>query len=172
VKCSFNKPIRKHCSNRPPACCTASSATSTWPYPLGQRQPPPGGLRQPAGQGFSPRSGITGRPGLVTWVFKQPHPLLVNDVAADARHTNPFPERIPTRSELVVPIQTGGQFYGVLNIQSPLDAAFEQSDLPTLDTVARQLALGIENANLYRQLSRRLQQLARAETLMRLQRPS
>ncbi len=41
---------------------------------------------------------------------------------------------------------------------------------PFLKTVSRQLALAIENANLYQQVSLRLQQQERAEALMRLQR--
>ncbi len=108
--------------------------------------------------------------GLIGTVFQERKTLLANNVALEPRYVNFYPERIPTRSELVVPIQTGEQFYGVLDAQSPEENAFDQNDVLAFETVSHQLAMGIENANLYHQVSQRLQQQERAEALMRLQR--
>lgn len=59
-------------------------------------------------------------------------------------------ERSATRSELVVPIIAGGRVLGVLNIESPLQAAFGDEDRHLLETVADMLAGALENARLYR----------------------
>ena len=119
---------------------------------------------------FPPRHSYQPGQGLVGWVFQHRETVLVDDVSLDPRCINLYPDRIPTRSELVVPIQTGEQFFGALEAISPLEYAFDQNDVSVFETVSRQLALGIENANLYHQVSIRLQQQERAQALMRLQR--
>jgi len=119
---------------------------------------------------FPPHHSYQPGQGLVGWVFEHHETVLANDVTLDPRFMNLYPDRIPTRSELVVPIQTGEQFFGALDAISPLENAFDQNDVSVFETVSRQLALGIENANLYHQVSLRLQQQERAQALMRLQR--
>ena len=108
--------------------------------------------------------------GIVGWVHQHRQTVLVNEVINDPRYINLFPDRIPTRSELAVPILAGEKMIGVLDIQSPLDKAFDQNDAVVIETVANQLALAIENARLYQQVRLRLQEQERAETIMRLQR--
>ena len=119
---------------------------------------------------FPPKHSLKPGQGLIGWVFEHHKTVLANNVSADSRYVNLYPDRIPTCAELVVPIQTGEQFFGVLDAQSPLENAFDQNDVSVFETVSRQLALAIENANLYQQVSLRLQQQERAEALMRLQR--
>ena len=108
--------------------------------------------------------------GIVGWVYQQRQTVLANDVKIDPRYINLYPDRIPTRSELAVPILTGEKVIGILDIQSPLENAFDPNDAVMMETVANQLALAIVNAGLYQQLSLRLQEQERAEMLMRLQR--
>lgn len=108
--------------------------------------------------------------GIVGWVHQHRQTVLANDVKIDPRYINLFPDRIPTRSELAVPILAGEKVIGILDIQSPLESAFDHNDAVMIETVANQLALAIVNAGLYQQISLRLQEQERAEMFMRLQR--
>jgi GAF domain-containing protein/anti-sigma regulatory factor (Ser/Thr protein kinase) len=52
-------------------------------------------------------------------------------------------------SELAVPIKIAGSVVGVLDLSSEGRAAFDQTDLVVMQTVADQLALGLENVRLF-----------------------
>jgi signal transduction histidine kinase len=89
--------------------------------------------------------------------------VLVNDVASDPRHL-PTPGAKGIRAELAVPIRLGGRIVGVLNVESP--DSFSDDDAASLEIVADQLAVGIDNARLYE----RGQRLAVLEERQRLAR--
>jgi signal transduction histidine kinase len=89
--------------------------------------------------------------------------VLVNDVASDPRHL-PTPGATGIRAELAVPIRLGGRVVGVLNVESP--DTFSDDDAASLEIVADQLAVGIDNARLYE----RGQRLAVLEERQRLAR--
>ncbi|MDQ3701628.1 MAG: GAF domain-containing protein [Chloroflexota bacterium] len=72
--------------------------------------------------------------------------MLVNDVAADPRHI-PTPGAIGITAELAVPILHGDGVLGVLNVES--DAPFGVDDAESLQVIADQLAVAIENARLF-----------------------
>ena len=74
-------------------------------------------------------------------------PRIAMDVGEEAvRFANPFlPE---TRTELALPLISRGQALGALTIQSQLPAAFSMDDIAVLQTMADQLAITIDNANL------------------------
>ena len=74
-------------------------------------------------------------------------PRIAMDVGEEAvRFANPFlPE---TRTELALPLVSRGQALGALTIQSQLPAAFSIDDIAVLQTMADQLAIAIDNANL------------------------
>ena len=57
--------------------------------------------------------------GVVGWVGRHGETLLANDVDAEPRYVNLYPDVIPTQSELSVPIQASGEVVGVLDVQSP-----------------------------------------------------
>jgi signal transduction histidine kinase len=88
---------------------------------------------------------------------------LVNDVASDPRFILP-PGAVGTRAELAVPMVSGGEVLGVLNLES--SDPFYEDDATTIQIVADQLAVAIENA----QLAERGQQLAVLEERRRLAR--
>ncbi|MFM8319889.1 MAG: GAF domain-containing protein, partial [Chloroflexota bacterium] len=95
-------------------------------------------------------------------------PYLAPDVARDPLYLGlkEFPE---TRSELALPlISSSGderrRLLGVLDLQSSSLAAFGQSDLGALQTLASQIAIAIENAQLYSQNQQALQSLQNAYT--------
>ncbi len=90
--------------------------------------------------------------GMVGWVGKSCESLLANDVDAEPRYVNLYPDAVPTRSELSVPVCVGGEVVGVLDIQSPEFNAFDEDDVMVKETLASQIAVAIENARLYEAL--------------------
>ncbi|MEE8391445.1 MAG: GAF domain-containing protein, partial [Anaerolineae bacterium] len=70
-----------------------------------------------------------------------------------------------TRSEMALPLIVGDEVIGALTVQSVKEAAFSDDDITVLQTMADQLSVAINNANLHLQ-NRRL--LARAERRARL----
>jgi PAS domain S-box-containing protein len=100
-----------------------------------------------------------GREGITGWVAGTGEPLLVPDVQRDPRYMR-FTNEAPTRSELAVPIRLGGRVIGVLDAQSAELAGFAPIDLFTLQTIADQLAIALENARLYAETRRRAERLA------------
>lgn len=56
-----------------------------------------------------------------------------------------------TLSELSVPIISGNKAFGVLDIQSDKLNDFDKSDVTAMETLSTQIAIAIENANLYGQ---------------------
>jgi signal transduction histidine kinase len=89
--------------------------------------------------------------------------VLVNDVASDPRHL-PTPGAAGITAELAVPIRLGDRVLGVLNVES--SDPFTLDDATSLEIVADQLAVAIENARLYE----RAQRLAVLEERQRLAR--
>jgi two-component system sensor histidine kinase HydH len=94
--------------------------------------------------------------GMVGWVGRHGENLLANDVRAESRYVNFFPDLIPTQSELSVPIQVNGELLGVLDVQSPLLDAFDENDVIVIETLAHQVAVAIENARLYEAVQQEL----------------
>jgi PAS domain S-box-containing protein len=90
--------------------------------------------------------------GIVGWVGQSCESLLANDVSAEPRYVNLYPDVVSTRSELSVPVCVGGQVVGVLDIQSPEFNAFDEDDVMVKETLANQIAVAIENARLYEAL--------------------
>ncbi len=100
-----------------------------------------------------------GKEGISGWVAGAGTPLLVPDVSLDSRYVK-GDERVRTKSELAVPIRLRGDVIGVLDAQSEKLDAFSDIDTFTLQTVADQLAVAIENSRLYAETQRRAERLA------------
>ncbi len=63
-----------------------------------------------------------------------------------------------TRSQLVLPLKSGDQTVGVLDLQSSEVNAFSDDDISTLTILADQIGIAIQNALLYDQSQRALQE--------------
>jgi PAS domain S-box-containing protein len=87
--------------------------------------------------------------GMVGWVGEHGSRLVANDVDAEDHYINFYPELIPTRSELSVPIRIGDKTVGVLDVQSPEANDFDENDVKVMETLADQIAVAIANAQLY-----------------------
>jgi signal transduction histidine kinase len=64
-----------------------------------------------------------------------------------------------TRSEVTVPIRFKGKIIGVLDVQSELVDAFDETDLGVLQSLANQTAIAIDNARLFRDADRQVRDL-------------
>jgi len=86
-----------------------------------------------------------GETSMVGWTALHRKPRIALDVGEDAVHfANPL---LPyTRSEMTLPLMVGGRLLGVLDVQSTEEAAFDEDDIRTLQSMADQLAIAIENA--------------------------
>jgi len=87
--------------------------------------------------------------GLIGWVATRGESVLVNDVGADPRYVNHYRDKVSTQSEIGVPILIADEVVGVLDVQSDRLDAFSEADRRTLETLAGQIALAMENARLY-----------------------
>jgi signal transduction histidine kinase len=77
---------------------------------------------------------------------------------------NPF---LPdTRSEMALPLALGGQVIGALTVQSTAEAAFSAEDVSSLQAMADQLVVAINNARLHQQNAQLFRQAARQATLL------
>lgn len=65
-----------------------------------------------------------------------------------------------TRSEMALPLVARGQAIGAMTIQSEQEEAFSQEDIATLQTLADQVAIAIQNARLFNQSQSRAAELA------------
>jgi GAF domain-containing protein len=86
---------------------------------------------------------------------------LINDVTSDPRYIIP-PGATGIQAELTVPIVSGDQVLGVLNVES--GERFSEEDAASLQIVADQLSAAITNARLFeaeRQRTERLELIAR-----------
>ncbi len=106
-----------------------------------------------------------GRQGLVgnTAFFGQPRIAL--DVGTDAVYFD-NPDMPLTRSEIALPLQARGKTLGVLDVQSTQESAFVDEDIEILQTLANQIGVAIQNAQL---LDESRQTLKELETLYQRQ---
>ncbi len=101
--------------------------------------------------------------GIMGAAARERRTQLVNDVHADPRHL-PTPGAKGIVAELAVPILLGERVLGVLNVES--GEPFTEDDAASLQIIADQLAVAIENAHLYER-GRRLAVLEERNRLAR-----
>ena len=91
---------------------------------------------------------VVGGDSMVGWAVANSMARIARDVRRDELHfSNPYlPE---TRSELALPLISRGRCIGVLTVQSTEQDAFAEGDVATLQTMADQLAVAIQNARLF-----------------------
>jgi putative methionine-R-sulfoxide reductase with GAF domain len=79
--------------------------------------------------------------------------LVVNDVSKDKRFkARPW---VKTKAEMVCPIKIGDEVIGLINVESDKVGAFENWDRLAVDTLARSLAMALQNSQLYEEEQRR-----------------
>jgi GAF domain-containing protein len=98
-----------------------------------------------------------GSKSIVGFVSGQGEPLVVNDVAKDATHL-PNPMLPETRAEAAIPLKIGDRILGVLDVQSTIPYSFSPSDINTFQTLADQLAIAVNNTELFAETQEHLSQ--------------
>ncbi len=99
-----------------------------------------------------------GQTGIVGQTAGTGQPRITPDVEAD-KSFFPNPLLPETCSEMALPLKTAGQIIGVLDVQSTKREAFNQEVVEILQMLADQLAVAIQNATLFEDMTQALQQL-------------
>lgn len=96
-----------------------------------------------------------GSDSVIGQVTLRGEPTIALDTAdADVIH-QPNPYLPLTRSEMALPLIVKGSVVGALDVQSNQPNAFNEEDVRALTTLAAQIAVAIDNSNLYQETQRR-----------------
>ncbi len=103
--------------------------------------------------------------GIAGWVAANDRPALVNDVEHDPRYFKKAGTitKFVTRNMACVPVRSRGKVIGVLQaINKKNNGLFTQEDLDNCWTLSNQVAVALENANLYEELKETFMNTAEA----------
>ena len=89
--------------------------------------------------------------GIMGRVVESGDPLLVSDVTL---HPDYLEYDLQTCSELAVPIKSGSQVIGAINVEHPVANAFDRHDLQALLALAEYASIAIENTALFQNQQR------------------
>jgi sigma-B regulation protein RsbU (phosphoserine phosphatase) len=94
--------------------------------------------------------------GLLGWVAEHHEPQIITDLQNDSRYQRRVESFIDIKpsSAIIVPLIGRGHLIGVVEALNKCDGVFDSNDLDTLMGLANQFAIGINNANLYRDAKR------------------
>ncbi|NDJ55383.1 MAG: GAF domain-containing protein [Chloroflexi bacterium] len=93
-----------------------------------------------------------GSVSMVGWVTANNAARIALDVGEETvRFDNPMLPK--TRSEMALPLRVRGEVVGALDVQSTSVNAFSEEDIQTIQMMADQVAIAIDNARLFSQLS-------------------
>ena len=102
-----------------------------------------------------------GETGIVGYVTKTGQARIALDVGQDAVYFD-NPDLPETHSEMALPLIASGEILGALDVQSKETGAFTEADVATLQVLADQLAVTIQNARLFEQTQAALEAARRA----------
>jgi len=94
-----------------------------------------------------------GSRGVIPWVAEHGEPIVLPDVSEDPRYQE-YTQAGVVRSELTVPIRSGARVIGVIDIASTMPNGFDAVDLATMQAMAEQVSIALDNARLYTELNR------------------
>ena len=118
----------------------------------------PSSKRPKLSAGIDLNKGIDGRMGIIGRAIKKKETQIVGDVNSD-------PDYITLlrfiRSEIVVPIIINDKVIGVINVEHADYNAFDDEDARTLESLASQASIAIQNARAYANLNRPWKSAAR-----------
>ncbi len=98
-----------------------------------------------------------GQVGIVGYVTGHGEARIATDVGEDAVYFN-NPDLPQTRSEMALPLKSGDEVIGALDVQSTVSNAFAQQDIELFSTLADQIAIGIVNSRLLDDTNRALEE--------------
>ena len=108
--------------------------------------------------------------GITGWVAQHGHSENLDDAHSDPRFIAVNPK---TKSEICAPLLAGERVFGVVNVESSRLAAYSDHDMSILETLAGQIAVAVQNVQLFqslqegnerlRELNTRLEEVEEAE---------
>jgi GAF domain-containing protein/HAMP domain-containing protein len=102
-----------------------------------------------------------GSVSVIGQVIDQKQTIIARDTATSQVHRRN--EFLPdTHAELAIPLRVADHIIGALDVQSKYRNAFTEDEVSILETMADQIAVAIENARLYQESVRRLEDIERA----------
>ncbi len=106
-----------------------------------------------------------GGQSVIGQVTAQGTPVIALDTAkSDVHKVN---ELLPdTRSELALPLRVGNTIFGALDVQSKETSAFADAEIRLFQTIADQLAIAIQNAQLFEESQQRVSEIAELNRLL------
>jgi len=92
--------------------------------------------------------------GIAGWVAEKGEAVIIHDVQSDQRFFKTADKRSTfiTRDMVCVPVKTKDKVIGVLEAINRKNGIFDEEDKEALTSLANQVAIAIENANLYQEL--------------------
>ncbi len=118
------------------------------------------GLRLQANVGYDAQTILEAIPlerGVVGRVARTGQPAFVRDVSQDPDYIPSYPD---IAREICVPIMSGEELLGTLNVEADEKRPLTDDDLQLLSTLSSHIGVAIENARLYEDERRRATQLA------------
>jgi signal transduction histidine kinase len=108
---------------------------------------------------------------MASWVVAHSRPLVVSDVRHDERFADEQNDEQVAQNDylswIIVPLRSGGQIIGTLNVGSPATDAFTFDEVDLLEAIAAQVGGPITSARLYERSQRLAAQVQRrADQLM------
>jgi GAF domain-containing protein/HAMP domain-containing protein len=96
-----------------------------------------------------------GQVGIVGYVTSSGNPRIATDVGQDAVFFN-NPDLPETKSEMALPLIAGGKTIGALDVQSTFSNAFAEEDIELFSTLADEVAIAINNNQLFEETAKAL----------------
>jgi len=96
-----------------------------------------------------------GTDSVIGQVIERREAIIALDTTDAVVPHRPNPYLPQTRSEMALPLVVKGRMLGALDVQSNKPSAFVEEDIAVLRTLANQIAVAIDNANLYKDAERR-----------------
>lgn len=92
--------------------------------------------------------------GIAGWVVETGESLIVNDVQSDPRFFKMADKKssFQTKNMICVPVKTKDKIIGALQVINKKESLFDEEDKEGLFALANQVAIAVENANLYQEL--------------------
>lgn len=92
--------------------------------------------------------------GIAGWVAEQGESIIIHDVAVDPRFFSGADAQstFTTKNMICVPLKIKNRVLGVLQVINKRNDSFDDEDMECLSALANQVAIAIENANLYKEL--------------------
>jgi len=98
--------------------------------------------------------------GITGWVVQTGESVRLGDVTQDPRY---FSMRTDIRSELCVPLRVDARIIGVVNVETSRPDAYSEADQRVLETIAAQIGIAIQNAQLFADVQKELAERKQAQ---------